>query len=74
MTANSDARDRQNRSVQSFRQGKCICHRCLKERDEVRTFMILCPKCRNKRCPKASDHNLECTDSNLPGQPGSVYQ
>lgn len=36
--------------------------------------MILCPTCGNKRCPKASDHNLACTNSNEPGQDGSVYK
>lgn len=35
--------------------------------------MILCPGCGNKRCPQASDHELACTGSNEPGQPGSVY-
>lgn len=36
--------------------------------------MILCPTCGNKRCPKASDHDLACTGSNEPGQPGSVHR
>lgn len=36
--------------------------------------MILCPICGNKRCPKASDHKLACTNSNESGQPGSVYK
>ena len=36
--------------------------------------MILCPECGNKRCPKASDHELKCTDSNDVGQTGSIYQ
>ncbi|AYN94406.1 hypothetical protein EAW52_10770 [Pseudomonas sp. LTJR-52] len=36
--------------------------------------MILCPSCGNKRCPKASDHELECAGSNEAGQKGSVYQ
>jgi hypothetical protein len=36
-------------------------------------FMLLCPTCGNKRCPHASDHELDCTNSNEPGQPGSVY-
>lgn len=36
--------------------------------------MIVCPDCGNKRCPHASDHRLECTRSNEPGQLGSVYQ
>lgn len=59
------------------------CHKCIREfkivdkdmpmlpLDLVR--MILCPKCGNKRCPHASDHRLECTGSNEPGQEGSVY-
>jgi hypothetical protein len=60
----------------------CECHRCIKEYDLRMpgrlyplnaTKMILCPSCRNKRCPKASDHRLDCTDSNESGQPGSVY-
>ena len=36
--------------------------------------MITCPECGNKRCPKASDHTLDCTGSNEMGQPGSVYR
>ena len=36
--------------------------------------MILCPECGNKRCPKASDELLECTNSNEPGQVGSIYE
>lgn len=36
-------------------------------------LMVVCPDCGNKRCPKATDHRLPCTDSNEPGQPGSVY-
>ena len=59
----------------------CECHRCIDEHsltDDAGfplslTKMILCPKCGNKRCPKASDHRLECTGSNQPGQAGSVY-
>lgn len=34
---------------------------------------IICPRCGNKRCPKATDHKLACTYSNEPGQPGSRY-
>lgn len=55
------------------------CHRCL---DGVRNAygfpvaasrMIVCQQCGNKRCPHASDHRLKCTESNDPGQPGSMY-
>jgi hypothetical protein len=28
---------------------------------------------RQGRCPRATDHNLACTNSNEPGQPGSRY-
>jgi hypothetical protein len=35
---------------------------------------IVCSICGNKRCPKATDHSLECTNCNDPGQPGSVYE
>lgn len=35
--------------------------------------MIVCADCGNKRCPKATHHDQECTASNLPGQPGSRY-
>ncbi len=36
--------------------------------------MILCVTCGNKRCPKASDHRLRCTNSNDVGQSGSIYE
>lgn len=36
--------------------------------------MIVCPDCGNKRCPKATDHHLECTGSNEPGQQGSSWE
>lgn len=49
------------------------CHRCYKKAGVALDKMIVCPKCGNKRCPRASDHELECTGSNEPGQPGSVY-
>ena len=65
--------DQQTRGMQSWKAGACICWRCLAERNEVAAFMVLCPTCGCKRCPKASDHRLKCTGSNEPGQPGSVY-
>jgi hypothetical protein len=39
----------------------------------LRVRMFLCPTCGNKRCPKATDHRLDCTGSNEPGQQGSYY-
>jgi hypothetical protein len=38
----------------------------------ARTF-VTCESCGNKRCPKATNHELECTNSNASGQPGSDY-
>lgn len=60
---------------------KCWCYNCLDgllDPDSMlpvtaHTF-IVCPDCGNKRCPKATNHNLECTGSNDPGQPGSRYE
>jgi hypothetical protein len=49
------------------------CYNCADARTRM-TTMILCPKCGNKRCPHSTDHNLECTNSNEPGQPGSRYE
>lgn len=34
---------------------------------------IVCPTCHNKRCPKATDHRLSCTNSNESNQLGSRY-
>jgi uncharacterized protein YlaI len=66
---------------------ECGCYNCTKERVEARhrtpkalswhpdlMRMFLCPKCGNKRCPHATDHRLECTGSNEPGQKGSLYE
>jgi len=68
-----DWQDAQRRNALSWQAGLCCCWRCMEDRNEIRSHMILCPTCGNKRCPKASDHRLECTGSNEPGQAGSVY-
>lgn len=34
---------------------------------------IVCPKCGNKRCPRANHHDNACTGSNELGQPGSEW-
>ena len=49
------------------------CHTCLDDFTKM-TRMIVCVTCGNKRCPKANDHNNECSGSNLPGQKGSAYE
>ncbi len=40
---------------------------------ETMRRMFLCPTCGNKRCPRATNHVLDCTGSNESGQPGSDY-
>jgi hypothetical protein len=49
--------------------GTCWCRDC----HPMSPFMILCPDCGNKRCPRASFHGHDCTASNEPGQRGSFY-
>ena len=54
---------------------KCWCNTCCKnETGEYHLFrMVLCPDCGNKRCPRATNHELKCTGSNEPKQEGSIY-
>lgn len=40
----------------------------------VTRSMIVCQVCGNKRCPQATDHTLQCTNSNDTGQAGSDYR
>ena len=55
-------------------QSQCNCRRCIDERGERPTWFIVCPKCGNKRCPKASDHRFRCTGSNALGQTGETEE
>lgn len=59
----------------------CRCRACIRARGEKvggfpeeLTTIIVCDICGNKRCPRASHHKFECTNSNEPGQPGSDYE
>lgn len=51
-------------------ENSCDCARCNPDQNR----MIVCSECGNKRCPKATDHILECTNSNEPGQSGSSWE
>lgn len=53
----------------------CWCHTCrpINYRDPDSVYMRLCPECGNKRCPKATNHELDCTNSNESNQEGSIY-
>lgn len=55
----------------------CPCLECVPADADPLSFvaqMHLCPHCGNKRCPGAANHNNECSGSNEPGQPGSLYE
>ena len=58
--------------AEEFANKRCHCYNCATTHKRMSTF-IVCPKCGNKRCPHSTDHNLECTNSNAPNQPGSRY-
>lgn len=58
----------------------CWCRRCEREAPagDHGSFgrpmrFVVCPTCGNKRCPRATDHRLDCSGSNAPGQAGSDY-
>lgn len=48
------------------------CEACRQSAKAIASYMILCPKCGNKRCPKALDHRFKCTGSNSSGQAGEI--
>jgi len=52
----------------------CHCRKCLAAADYRFPIFVVCATCGAKRCPKATDHELACTGSNEPGQPGSAYE
>jgi hypothetical protein len=66
---------------------KCQCHKCSNIRIEQylkdnnfdavineSLHFRACPICGNKRCPKTYDHELDCTNSNEPGQIEAIYK
>lgn len=53
--------------------GQCWCTTCRPITLEDARFVV-CPDCGNKRCPKAHNHELACTNSNAPGQTGSSWE
>lgn len=52
---------------------KCWCTTCRPITVDDMRFVV-CPECGNKRCPKANNHNLQCTGSNDVGQLGSSWE
>jgi hypothetical protein len=57
-----------------FLEVDCLC--CYDNHPDKTPFnrpFIVCRTCGNKRCPKATNHNLACSGSNEPGQQGSEW-
>ena len=72
--AKRDSREPEQPAQQQEPVNKYCCHLCFSKSGQMfLDRMILCPECGNKRCPKATHHELPCTNSNEPGQPGSIY-
>lgn len=58
----------------------CGCWTCVAEHKATQPFpqslsfpFIVCDLCGNKRCPRATHHDNDCTESNDTDQPGSRY-
>lgn len=51
----------------------CWCTTCRPLTLDDQRFVV-CPECGNKRCPRAHNHDLACTNSNAVGQPGSSWE
>ena len=70
-----ELRDERDAEIARLREDiapTCWCEKCRPiTLEDMR--MVLCPECGNKRCPRATDHNNDCTNSNEPGQPGNSY-
>jgi len=64
-----------NQLIEMNDGSKCHCRKCI-EIGDVPMFglavFVVCPKCGNKRCPKASDHRMKCTGSNEINQVGEL--
>lgn len=70
-----DRDERRRDAARTTRCGRCAaCQPPFDIANPRFSFMILCPECGNKRCPKATDHRHDCTGSNEPGQLGSRFQ
>ena len=56
------------------RTGPMCCIRCDEENQPTRARRFVgCSVCGNKRCPHATDHRLDFSNSNAAGQLGSRY-
>ncbi len=67
-----DNLERHNEKVRGDHE--CRCYKCHMKDRSIPAFMSVCNYCGNKRCPKGTDHDLDCTNSNECGQKGSRYE
>lgn len=61
------------RNIETAHGIQCWCSTCRPVTLQDMRFVV-CPVCGNKRCPRAHNHELACTDSNAVGQPGSSWE
>ena len=64
-----------NQLIEMKEEGKCSCRKCIETNDGSifgLAVFVVCQKCGNKRCPKASDHRMKCTGSNELNQVGEL--
>ena len=64
-----------NQLIEMNDEGKCSCRKCIETNDGSIfgwAVFVVCQKCGNKRCPKASDHRMKCTGSNELNQVGEL--
>lgn len=61
------------RNIETAHGIRCWCSTCRPITLQDMRFVV-CPKCGNKRCPRAHNHELACTGSNAVGQPGSSWE
>jgi uncharacterized membrane protein YraQ (UPF0718 family) len=58
----ANLRDRNSLFSDEIKHHDCV--QCCEDAGDIQRTMILCPKCGNKRCPKALDHRNKCTGRN----------
>jgi hypothetical protein len=69
------AREVLDRVKEMKEECKCSRRKCIETNDGAifgLAVFVVCQKCGNKRCPKASDHRMKCTGSNELNQVGEL--
>jgi hypothetical protein len=71
-------------TAENLAEAGCLCETCVPQggfemvdgefRQTGYLRFIVCGICGNKRCPHATNHRNDCTNSNEPGQKGSSWE